>query len=482
MSTASYFKAANLRTLRQVAMAVLVAAVFASLFIVKNVELLFGFIAILAACSLPFFSWARHGAVSIPILPAVALVYILNYAVPVLTGNFENYTPYEVMRGALTVALFLLMAFLSWRMLVFARPLERLSVDRGLTLDSTLLRSIFCALLMGLVFNAGNILNSWGWLGTWSGTFKSFGITATSGGCYLFGIALGRRNLSMAQRYLGYALVSSVILMEITTLFMNMAITYLLAIFLGYVTSAYRLPWLALSIGLAVASILNLGKGDMRSQYWISGTEDLKEISILEAPSLIANWLELGIERLASGNNEGEQTFIDRASQLSTLLLAQQQTPENIAFLDGETYANFSRMLIPRFLSPGKITSQDNLNLLSVHYGLQTDLDTRTTTLAWGMVPEAYANFGYTGIILAGLAFGLLIGGLTWLTAGAPPISLRGLVGISSLVTIVSSTGYDFSYSLLNLVQSIISILIFYGVINMFSPPSEQYSDRVVRA
>jgi hypothetical protein len=335
---------------------------------------------------------------------------------------------------------------------------------------------------MGLVFNAGNILNSWGWLGTWSGTFKSFGITATSGGCYLFGIALGRRNLSMAQRYLGYALVSSVILMEITTLFMNMAITYLLAIFLGYVTSAYRLPWLALSIGLAVASILNLGKGDMRSQYWISGTEDLKEISILEAPSLIANWLELGIERLASGNNEGEQTFIDRASQLSTLLLAQQQTPENIAFLDGETYANFSRMLIPRFLSPGKITSQDNLNLLSVHYGLQTDLDTRTTTLAWGMVPEAYANFGYTGIILAGLAFGLLIGGLTWLTAGAPPISLRGLVGISSLVTIVSSTGYDFSYSLLNLVQSIISILIFYGVINMFSPPSEQYSDRVVRA
>jgi hypothetical protein len=144
------------------------------------------------------------------------------------------------------------------------------------------------------------------------------------------------------------------------------------------------------------------------------------------------------------------------------LLLVEQQTPRNIEFLNGATYANFPLMLVPRFLSRDKIASQENLGLLSVRYGLETPDQVDITTIAWNLVPEGYANFGYPGVVGAGLVFGALVGLLTWATAGAPPISLRGLIGLISLVTLLDME-YDFSYLMLNLLQAMFSISVFYA-------------------
>jgi hypothetical protein len=181
----------------------------------------------------------------------------------------------------------------------------------------------------------------------------------------------------------------------------------------------------------------------------------------METPALLIEWLSAGIDQIGNVSTEDSQTLVGRASQLAMLLLVQEQTPRNIPYLGGVTYANFPRMLIPRFLSPDKITSQENLNLLSIRYGLQNKEDTSATTIAWNLVPEAYANFGYFGVVLAGLAFGLMVGGLTWLTSGAPPISLRGLAGLAALVTLLD-VEYDFSYLLLNLLQALFSISMFF--------------------
>jgi len=195
--------------------------------------------------------------------------------------------------------------------------------------------------------------------------------------------------------------------------------------------------------------------------------------SIQNVPSLVTTWFGTGVASLTEGTDSDQHSIATRASQLTVLLLAEEQSPGNIPFLDGQTYANFPKMLIPRFLSPDKITSQTNLNLLSVRYGLQAAEDVRNTTIAWNLVPEAYANFGYLGVLFAGLAFGLLTGLLTWIVADAPPISLRGLIGLTSLVTLID-VEYDFSYLFLNLIQAIISITVFFVIVRgLDSPPTK---------
>jgi hypothetical protein len=68
--------------------------------------------------------------------------------------------------------------------------------------------------------------------------------------------------------------------------------------------------------------------------------------------------------------------------------------------------------------------------MLTVKYGVQTIEQTAGTSIFWGLVPEAYANFGYLG--MAGLAVVLasFYGWITNLSVGVPMTSLRFVLGL----------------------------------------------------
>jgi len=142
------------------------------------------------------------------------------------------------------------------------------------------------------------------------------------------------------------------------------------------------------------------------------------------------------------------------------VLAVQEATPKIIPYLDGETYAMLPQMLVPRFVDPEKIESQAVLNLLSVRYGRETVEDTAKTTIGWGMVSEAYANFGNFGVIAVGAVFGLLCGFLMRLSATAGPTSIAMLIAIASTLTLCNLEG-DFSYIMVTLFQTIAGVCIF---------------------
>jgi hypothetical protein len=83
---------------------------------------------------------------------------------------------------------------------------------------------------------------------------------------------------------------------------------------------------------------------------------------------------------------------------------------------------------IPSFFWKGKPPAHVATNKLSVYYGLQREEDTARTTIAFGMIAEAYANFGFFGIglLAATLAFGLKTIG-DWATY-SPILSYPGLL------------------------------------------------------
>jgi hypothetical protein len=463
----------KMRGLAQVAMIVLVVAALAGLVFASDEQVYIGYLAVIVASAMPFLVWAYRGGRGLPILPIVALLYIPTYALAGFTTNPNGYTEYEIFRGELTVALFLTMSFLSWNILAFRQALEKPGTS-GMSFEGQrLIRIVFGAMLIGLVFNAGADHGWWDWMGTFFGALRSVALSAASVGSFLLGYALGDQNIPRNQKYAGVVLLVANIAIVMGSLYLISTFIYLLAALVGYMISTRQVPWILLMIILIVANILNTGKLEMRHRYWRGGVADVGMVSVLDAPVVIAEWFSVGLDELISPDRDAGQGIVERASQLDMLLLAERQSPERVPFMNGETYANFPKMLVPRFISPNKITSQTNLNLLSIHYGLQTQVDTRTTTLSWGIVPEAFANFGYTGVILAGMVFGLLTGALTWWTSDTdPPISLRGMIGLSALVTLVTSVAYDYSYLMLNLIQSIVSIALFFMIMNFLNSSS----------
>jgi hypothetical protein len=52
------------------------------------------------------------------------------------------------------------------------------------------------------------------------------------------------------------------------------------------------------------------------------------------------------------------------------------------------------------------------------------------TSIGWGLIPEAYANFGYLGVGAVAVFLGLFYGYFTRLSIGVPMTSLRFVIGL----------------------------------------------------
>jgi hypothetical protein len=68
--------------------------------------------------------------------------------------------------------------------------------------------------------------------------------------------------------------------------------------------------------------------------------------------------------------------------------------------------------------------------MLTVNYGLQTIEQTASTSIGWGLLPEAYANFGYIGIAGLAVALAIFYALITNITVGVPMTSLRFVLGL----------------------------------------------------
>jgi hypothetical protein len=215
---------------------------------------------------------------------------------------------------------------------------------------------------------------------------------------------------------------------------------------------------------IVVLVILHAGKGEMRDRYWIAG--QAQDVSIGQVPDLFGEWFVAGVGAIATG--QVQQDVIERASLLYMLLQVQQVTPEQIPYLGGETYALLPSYLVPRFLDPDKTFSQAGLALLSIRYGLQTEEDVSTTTIGWGLISEAYANFGYGGVLGIGFLFGALATFFTRWSAGASPLAMPTLVSLAALMTMINLEA-DLGYLLVNLWHALVGALILYLLLKFLS-------------
>jgi hypothetical protein len=413
----------------------------------------------------PFYLWLRGGALGMPILPVISGLYFVYYGVPMLRQQTIAYGPDQLIEAGATVGAFLLAASVGYWVLL-RKPRRRNQAPYSIS-HAHIVRLVAIGLAAGIVFHFFIISGSAGALESYIGVIRSIVYTLTSVACYFLGCARALGSLKGVRWAFALAAMFLLIVLSLSNLFLVGGIMNLLAVFLGYAITAKRIPWLAFALACAVIIVFHAGKSEIRRAYWLPQSQSLQESSISQVPSLMTDWLTAGVDALSSGRAETD--VLERASLLHILQRVQRATPDFIPYLEGETYALLPSMLLPRFVDPDKPQSQAGLNLLSVRYGLQSIESTASTTIGWGLIAEAYANFGYVAVIAVGVLLGALCGLLTRISVAAKPLSLPMLIVIAAALALFN-VEMDASYLLITLVQTLASALVFAALPKLWAP------------
>jgi hypothetical protein len=198
----------------------------------------------------------------------------------------------------------------------------------------------------------------------------------------------------------------------------------------GYVSGGGKVPWLSFAAAVLLFGFLQMGKAEMRERYW--GDADQGPVQPTAYPAFFGEWISASWDELVAtrkGLEEEKASIIERAS-LMQLLLYEQTLSSQLPFLYGDTYFIVPELMIPRILYPEKPTTHEGTYRLNIHYGFQTREQTETTTLGFGLLNEAYANFGLVGMALLAITLGSYYGMVEQWAAAVPLLSFRGLCAV----------------------------------------------------
>lgn len=238
----------------------------------------------------------------------------------------------------------------------------------------------------------------------------------------------GANRLDLAGRVLVVANVLVQMAFTFQSLLLIRGLTILLIAILGYFSTAKRLPWLVIAIALPMAAILNNGKYRMRELYW---NEQVRPPSLTTLPAFFSEWVRYG---LAADRGGGRTALLfERASLLQIVCYVADSVPARTPYLQGETYWLIPRQVFPRFLWPDKPSPNDSVRLLSVKLGLLSEEQARHTSIAFGLIAEAVANFGTLGVASLALILGWTLRWISLGTANKPTLSIAGLFRILCL-------------------------------------------------
>lgn len=364
----------------------------------------------------PSYLWCSGVANGIPIFPVLALTFLWTHALPLVSDHHKvlTYTPSEHFQAAIIVVAFLAIGTLCWQFWVKSYPqppavYRSLRVEQG---DRLFFWLLGLSILYQIAFHAG-----WIWLLVGGGgklaILRGFTLGLNSLGVFALAYRLGKKELSQNQVRLFIALFSIYLLVTATGLYLIGVFTASLLAAIGFTVGRRQFPWKAMLVVVIIAGLLHLGKPEMRAKYWFD--EQASPVVPWQYPAYYGEWVNYSLDQIGGADplsssqpTEDPQALTERSSLIHMLLLVQENSPQYIPYLKGQTYSIIPQLLVPRLLNPNKLRGSEGNHILSMHYGLQTYEATLTTSIAWGLLQEAYANFG----MLGGLGLGAILGSL----------------------------------------------------------------------
>jgi len=397
--------------------------------------------ALFTACLLPCWFWVTGRIGGLPIFPIFGLTILPGYVTPLWQGHslLAKYSLQEINTAAWTMTAFLLIAMLFWQQ-VAVRAVGVPQAVRMIDMKKSEKVLLWC-LIAEVVFELGYIL----FYQLGGGTFAALrGFAGAAGrmGLFVFSYKLGQDQLSFVRKNLFLGLAAILIVQECTSLLLASALPTLGILFAGYVLGSGKLPWKTFAATVGVISILHAGKFEMRAIYHQGG----KQSGFTDLPVFFVEWFGYGIKNLTTSKEQLESQEVqktssakERAAMIPLMIQIQTTTPIPNPYLEGQSYEFIPSLLIPRILSPTKGFAHTGNMLLSLHYGILDEVGIFMTSVGFDPVIEAYANFGYLGVGVLAILFGLFIGMATRMTINVPMLSFGFLFGVQVIAVLVAS-------------------------------------------
>ncbi len=403
--------------------------------------------AIIAVALLPSYLWCTGKALGMPIFPMFALTFIWTYALPLISNN-PNVLTYSVSQrlfAGTTTLSFLLVGSVVWFRFVKTAPLPSRSY-RSLTGSKGNI-IFFLALIISVFFNIASI---GGWLALLSLNSGAFSllrntvVAFTALSSFVLTYRMGKEELTEKQSKAVVLLLAAFMISSTLSFLLITSATVFLSSIAAFVIGRRKVPIALLLSVVLCFSFLHAGKAEIRGRYW--GTYGQSSyIQLWQYPAVYGEWINSSLRELNLGGVKDSyasgkgQSFSDRASIIHMMLLSQSLSPHTVPFLKGYTYQILPEMLVPRFLYAAKPWSHEGTFRLNIHYGRQTREATRKTTIAWGLLAEAYANFGYGGCIGLAVMMGSLYGWVGRCSINAPILSLQSLIAVLLITYAIQS-------------------------------------------
>jgi hypothetical protein len=410
----------------------LVAAFHSGDFIANDV---IGFLVLTFTALLPAGIWCHGRAHGLPLYPIFTAGTALTFALPLVSPDplMADYTPHERLLAALTVAAANVAGTVPWYLLT-----RTPRGPRGARFELRRISSYFflgAILLAAIAFNLAQmrLIGAPGF-----SILRAVIIAWSNMAIYVLASRWGRRELPPMRRAVCAVLFIAVMISTLPSGLMVGALSYGVMALIGFTLGRKRVPWLPLAALAGAALFLQGGKEALRDKYWYGSTAE--PIGPGDYPALLADWIRFSFDRPgdstpipeASAVDTGEesQSLLDRASLLQLFLRIQRMSPDQVPYLHGRTYAIIPGLLVPRAFNPQKARTHLGTYMLAIHYDLQTTDDTLATTIGFGLINEAMANFGCPGCLALAVGLGTFYGAIARWSAGYPTLSLRGLFAV----------------------------------------------------
>jgi hypothetical protein len=418
------------RKLFQLGTAILVAAgayLFYRTPLTDPLEIALG-LAILVLAALPALQWARQAQPYFPAFEIFMLTGISFYAVPMLGQREEvfAFTDRNLVNAGLAVVLFQVPAVLAY-FAVRGQPARNPLLTESLVPERVLHQTQIGLWLNTIYLYVASFttLIPWEAAPIFRAIFVGLGIICSFVQARLWGAGQLRQSEKIA-----YAVnLALQVILTFSSLYLIGGISLLVLSLIAYVTASRRVPIVLLILVLPVIAVLHGGKAAMRDIYWRTADEPLRP-TLLELPAFYQQWIELGLhppEIRPERKRSLAENLLERAALFQMLCLTADRIPDYNPYLNGETYKDIPAQLVPRVLWPGKPSPHRSNARLAIYLGLVDEEGAEKVSIAFGLICEAYANFGFIGVAGLGLALGASFKRLTLLGLHAPQFSALGL-------------------------------------------------------
>ncbi len=377
---------------------------------------------------IPGLLWAKRARFGLPLFEAFMIPGVNTYAIPLMSGHqaFARYDNGTITEAAVAVIIFQSVAIVTYYR-VRTRP-KRGPIWRESILSKGGAKALGYGMIITTVYSFVVQFTDW---------IPYALAPEIRAACYGTGIIAtfvttrrwGQGELPHYERVIVAVQLVFQVICTWMSLFLVQGVSILLLGLIGYVSGSKKVPILLVVVCAPLIAVLYNGKGTMRVKYW--DQHESNSAGLTDAPAFFTEWIENG---LAVGQQkEGAATSVgvlDRTSLIQMLCLVVDASPDRKPFLMGETYAQIPGQFVPRILWPAKPSGLISTFTLSIYYGLQTSEEVSGTTIGFGMLPEAYANFGFIGLAFLGVGLGLFFNKTAGWCSESPIFSYPGLFTI----------------------------------------------------